>query len=124
MKAHNLARFLGWFSIGLGLTEIAAPATVAGRLGLENGTRLVRVFGLREVLAGMFVLMRPASPAGLNVRAAGDAMDLAVLTAALTRSNDRRGSAALATAMVVGVTLLDIACAAALSSQPGFTRGA
>src|SRR5437016_5987127 len=45
--------------------------------------------------------------AGLVSRVAGDALDIVSLMPALSRDNPKRGNAALALVMVIGVTLLD-----------------
>lgn len=47
-------------------------------------------------------------PIGLAARIGGDALDLATLASALRKDNPKRGNAAIATALVVGITLLDI----------------
>ena len=47
-------------------------------------------------------------PIGLASRIAGDALDLAILASALHSDNPRRGNAVFATALVVGITMLDI----------------
>ena len=46
---------------------------------------------------------------GLASRIAGDALDLATLSSALNPHNPKRRNAAVATALVAGITLLDIA---------------
>jgi len=51
-RGEGLARGLGWFSIGLGLAEIASPQSVAQLVGIEDGTRtraLIRGYGAREI---------------------------------------------------------------------------
>lgn len=45
---------------------------------------------------------------GLAARIGGDALDLGTLAKALHRDNPKRRNAAIATAMVVGITLLDV----------------
>src|ERR1043166_6790031 len=47
---------LGWFSIGLGLTEVLAPRALCRFLGVKNHTFLVRLMGLREIAAGVGIL--------------------------------------------------------------------
>ena len=49
MSGEQLARGLGWFSIGLGLTEIAAAPILARTLGLVGKEGLIRAYGLREI---------------------------------------------------------------------------
>ena len=115
MNGIGLARMLGWFSLGLGALEIAAPQLLSDRLGLNGAGRLVRGFGFREVAAGLMVLSKPDSPLGPSARVAGDVLDLAVLAAALSSRNERRGTAGVVTALVLGVTVLDVLCASTLA---------
>lgn len=106
--SDRLARMLGWFSIGLGVTELVAPGRLARTLGLEDKEGLIRAYGLRE-LASAVPTLSVDKPIGLASRIAGDALDLATLATALHRDNPQRRNAAIATAMVAGITLLDLA---------------
>ncbi|VXD02285.1 hypothetical protein [Sphingomonas sp. 8AM] len=106
--ADRLARALGWFSIGLGVAELVAPGKLARSLGLEGKEALIRGYGARE-LASAVPTLSIDKPIGLAARIGGDALDLATLATALHRDNPKRHNAAVATALVVGVTLLDIA---------------
>ena len=47
-------------------------------------------------------------PIGLAARIAGDALDLGTLATALHRDNPKRRNAAVAIALVAGITLLDL----------------
>ena len=116
MNALMVSRALGWFSLALGATEIAVPGVLSRRLGLAGGTHLVRAFGVREMAAGLIVLARPDHAFGASSRVAGDVLDIAVLAQALRPGNARRGAATVALALVLGVTALDVGCAAALAS--------
>ena len=49
--SYKTARFLGWFSIGLGVAELIAPGALNRSLGMREHNSLVRAFGLR---AGRF----------------------------------------------------------------------
>ncbi len=115
MNGIGLARLLGWFSLGLGALQIAAPRLLSDRLGLNGTARLVRGFGFRELAAGLMVLSKPDSPLGPSARVAGDVLDLAVLAAALSPRNEHRRTAGVVTALVLGVTLLDMVCASTLA---------
>ena len=116
MNSIQLAKGLGWFSLGLGLVEIAAPGRTARGFGLPVSPALVGLFGMREVGAGLAVLTYPGSPGPVWARVGGDVLDLAVL--ALHRGGrQQRESAMLATAAVIGVTVLDVLCAAALTRR-------
>lgn len=55
MNSIQLAKGLGWFSLGLGLTQMAAPGRMARGLGLPVSAALVGLFGMREVGAGLAV---------------------------------------------------------------------
>jgi hypothetical protein len=115
----GLARMLGWFSIGLGAAELLAPAQVADLAGLdEDRTDLVRFYGMREIASGVGILSQFREPTPwVWSRVAGDLLDLATLGAAMAGDNPRRGRAAGAMAMVLGVTALDMYCASQLSAH-------
>lgn len=102
----RLARALGWFSIGLGVAELVAPGRIARTLGLEDKEGLIRAYGARE-LASAVPTLSIDKPVGLAARIAGDALDLGTLATALHRDNPQRRNAAIATALVAGITLLD-----------------
>lgn len=115
MNPIALSRLLGWFSFGVGALEIAAPSALSRNLGLPGGAALVRGYGLREMIAGFAIMGKPWSPLGPWSRVGGDAMDLATLAMALGPHNRRRGSAAVATVLVAGITVLDVICAVSLT---------
>jgi hypothetical protein len=68
--AEQLARGLGWFSIGLGLAELVAPRRITETLGMEGSETLVIAFGVREILAGIMSLSVERN-AGLWARVGG-----------------------------------------------------
>jgi hypothetical protein len=104
----RLARALGWFSVGLGIAELVAPGRIARSLGLEDKEGLIRAYGARE-LASAVPTLSVDKPIGLAARIGGDAIDLGTLATALHRDNPKRHNAVIATALVAGITLLDIA---------------
>jgi hypothetical protein len=114
--ADNLARGLGWFSIGLGLTELLAAGRMARAFGLEGSETLIRLFGAREVSAGMAALSTERK-FGLWSRVVGDAMDLLLLATALDSPPRQRANVKLGILAVLGVTALDVIGARALSAQ-------
>lgn len=105
--ADRLARALGWFSIGLGVAELVAPGKLARSLGLDGKEGLIRGYGARE-LASAVPTLSIDKPVGLAARLGGDVLDLATLATALHGDNPKRRNAAVATALVLGITLLDI----------------
>jgi uncharacterized membrane protein len=109
-----LSRGLGWFSVALGLTELALPKTLARTIGVvprASTQWVMRAMGVRELLAGLGVLMQPHRPLPLWARVAGDAIDLALLGVSLKSRRLNATRAAGALAAVAGVTALDILAA-------------
>jgi hypothetical protein len=115
--AYKTARALGWFSLALGAAEIIAPGALNRSLGLREHNALVRGFGLREVTAGVGILMMPNPTPWMWARVTGDLLDLTALLFGLDRNNPRRGSAMAAFVSVAAVTLVDYICARNLSAQ-------
>jgi uncharacterized membrane protein len=118
---ERVARALGWFSIGLGLAQLLAPRAVA-RLWGGDGRHsvLIRFYGARELMSGMLILSQGKRPAaGVWSRVAGDAMDLATLSAAAASRKTSKTGVALAAANVLGVGALDLLCAQELSRKQG-----
>jgi hypothetical protein len=116
MKTRQIANGLGWFSLALGLTEVVAARPLARALGIKQ-VGLVRAFGLREIAAGVGLLMKDRKGPWIGARIAGDALDLGVLGFALRPSNDQRGNAALALAAVAPVVALDVLCGKQLAAS-------
>jgi hypothetical protein len=102
----QLARALGWFSIGLGIVEFFAPRRITETLGMEGSETMVRAFGVREILAGIMSLSVDKN-AGLWARVGGDGLDAAALLSGLTADNPKKGNIALALLMVGGIAVLD-----------------
>jgi uncharacterized membrane protein len=118
--AERVARGLGWFSVALGGMEVLAPGVLgrtigAGRSGL--GRSVMRMFGLREIAAGVGILTTPRPAKWMTARVAGDVMDLAALVLALPMPSTRLGRWLLATSSVAGVLVLDAKCAQQLAGQ-------
>ncbi|HEX7841956.1 MAG TPA: hypothetical protein VF469_31010, partial [Kofleriaceae bacterium] len=111
MPSLALSRGLGWFSIALGVTELAAPRALARLIGVDpRGATpwIVRALGARQILAGLGVLMQPHRPLPLWGRVGGDAIDLALLGAAAATRCTSTPRIAGAIAAVAGVTALDV----------------
>jgi uncharacterized membrane protein len=109
---RRLGRALGWFSLGLGLTQIASPRTVARLIGVddaEGNERWIRAIGVREIGSGLGLLGGSTAAPFLWSRVAGDAMDLAMLANAMgSRSDDeRRRRVTRALVAVAGVAVPD-----------------
>lgn len=120
MKQQDLARALGWFSIGLGVAELLAPRKVEKVIGVKKKhTGLTRSYGVRELTAGVGLLTASASKLSpwMWSRVAGDAMDLTSLGSGFTSRRNDKGKLAIATAMVLGVTVADILCSMQLTED-------
>jgi hypothetical protein len=125
MNTRNMARALGWFSIGLGLTELLATKRVADYLGMEDRTGLLRFYALREIASGVAILSRDNPAPGVWSRVGGDAIDLAPIGMAMRQNSDEeRNHLMIAAAAVAGITLLDFLSAKSLSGneEDGFER--
>ena len=114
-SAMALARSLGWFSIGLGLAEMLAPRMLTEQMGMNGKESLLRLYGAREMAAGIGILMSDNPGPWIWGRVAGDALDLATLATGLDEQNPRKGKVAIALAAVAGVTALDCITAQALT---------
>jgi hypothetical protein len=113
---EQLARVLGWFSIGLGVVELFAPRRVTETLGMKGYETMVRAFGVREIMAGIMSLSVERN-AGLWARVGGDGLDAAALLSGLTADNPKKGNVALALLMVGGIAMLDYKTAQATKSR-------
>lgn len=119
-NGERLASALGWFSIGLGVAELLAPTALAKLIGVKDRSRtrnLLRIYGVREIAAGVGILTQPQSAGWVWSRVAGDLVDLSSLGSALNSSRSNRGRVGTATAAVLGVTALDVLCAQQLSQD-------
>jgi hypothetical protein len=113
MNAEKIATALGWFSIGLGVTELITGGRMSKAFGMgdRNAGKVVRAFGVREIASGVAILAGQKK-LGVWSRVPGDLADLGTLWSALALpSNPHRGRVALAMGAVAGTTALDVATA-------------
>src|SRR4051794_17786283 len=105
----SLAQFLGWFSIGLGSAQLAAPRLLCKIVGAGDeglAPRVMRLMGLRELTHGTGILVRPRPTAWVRSRVAGDALDLSLL--GLVAVKNRKARTGFAIANVLAVTVPDL----------------
>ncbi len=124
-NAERRARGLGWFSIGLGLAQLAVPRTVARLIGVtdDDETRnTMFALGIREITSGIGILSRRRAAGWVWSRVGGDLMDLALLGKAMVSEDNDRNRVAAATAAVVGVTVLDVMTGQQLSKAGNGTQ--
>lgn len=113
---ERLATGLGWFSIALGVAELAAPGAICNALGMRGREGVVRAYGVREVMTGIAILASHDPTPWIWGRVGGDALDLATLATGLEGDNPKKDNVWAATAAVAGITALDLACAQRLTS--------
>jgi hypothetical protein len=111
----KLARQLGYFSIALGAAELLMARRLTRALGMQGQERLVRAYGVREIVSGIGILTSPNPAPWVWGRVGGDAIDLGTMAMAYP-SSDRPKTLAFAIANVAMVTALDVMCAQQLST--------
>jgi hypothetical protein len=120
MTTEKLAKGLGWFSLGLGATQVLAPRWLGYQTGTGNHKHLMRALGVREIASGAAILTQDDPTPALWSRVAGDAMDLSLLGLA-ARKSPHQGRIAFAVAMVAGVTLLDVFAAQRMQRESSWS---
>jgi hypothetical protein len=116
MDEKRLARALGWFSLVLGTAEVLAPRRLCRALGVRNQKRLVQMYGLREIAAGLGVLSQGKLAPWMWARVAGDALDLSTLVVGAHHTRRPKALGA-AIASIAAVTALDFVCGKQLTDQ-------
>ena len=121
MTSKNAANGLGWFSIGLGLTELICAKGLCRWMGMRGQEDLIRFYGVREMANGIGLLAAKDKAPWLWGRVGGDALDIATLAGAF-EGNPRKGALMTALAAVAGVTVADVMAARECSTQKQLTR--
>lgn len=119
--AEHLAGFLGWFSIGLGVTSLLAPRSMArfiGARGDRTDRTIFQLVGLQELACGIGILSTRRPVGWVWARVAGDAVHLTMLGGAMASGPPEPERMAAATAAIVGITAIDAYDALQLSRQP------
>lgn len=116
---------LGWLSLVLGATELAAPRLLARAIGVPGDHRLVlRLLGLREIVSGLGILSERRSYFWVRSRVWGDIMDLAILGAVFASRRANRPQVLAAAAAVAGVTWVDVLASRQLhDTRPALLHG-
>jgi hypothetical protein len=113
--AGTLAQQLGWFSIALGAAELLAARRLTRALGMRGQERLIRAYGVREIVKGVGILTSKDPTPWLWGRVAGDALDIGTLAIAY-RTSPKPTGVAIAMANVAVVAALDVMCAKQLAA--------
>ena len=123
----QMAKGLGWFSLGLGVAQLVAPRQVANMIGLpgdDDEQTIMRLIGLREIASGLGILAQADPTPWVWSRVAGDGMDLALLYAAMNSPKASKDRVTAATMAVIGITAADLLCSLNLTASPNDTSGA
>src|SRR4051794_38053509 len=87
------SKTLGLASLGIGLTELAAPRFVENMLGLDDRQShrgILQILGVRELMHGIGILTAKHGngelTSGVWARVAGDVLDTALLGVAATKT--------------------------------------
>ncbi|MDR5822516.1 hypothetical protein [Caballeronia sp. LZ043] len=122
-KGRSLARGLGWFSLALGAAQLLAPRAVARATGIRTSPALMRLYGLREIAAGIGILASRDPSPYVMARLGGDALDLMTLgTAAPVPARAASTRRVTAIVNVAAVTALDARAAVALAADKSHQR--
>jgi hypothetical protein len=107
---RKLAKFLGAFSFGLGVAQLAAPERVNRLIGVKDTpkTRAIqRAVGVQELTAAQGIFsFSPPTPV-LWTRVAGDVLHLGMLAKALDGRRNDKSKLRGAIAAVAGIGLVD-----------------
>lgn len=118
MNDVQLARGLGWFSLGLGALEIAGAAKLGQAFGIADKASTFRTLGAREITNGVAIL-RKQQPTARSIwaRVVGDFIDAGAFANALRAPRAKRGRIAAAIAFVAVAGVADFLVAKALSRR-------
>jgi uncharacterized membrane protein len=107
LHSQKLTKGLGVFSLGLGLTELAAPRALSRLIGIEPSTTrsaIIRALGAREVAHGVGIFAKPRS---IWTRLIGDVIDVAFVGAAFADECNARSRLIPTIGALLGVGALD-----------------
>lgn len=112
---RRLAKFLGVFSVGLGVAQIAAPDRINKLIGVRDTPKsraIQRAVGVQEVTAAQGVFaFSPPTPV-LWTRVAGDVVHSALLVRALGNRRNDGARVRAALGAVAGIGVIDLLVAA------------
>src|SRR4051812_23177683 len=125
-KPDRLARGLGWASLGLGVFQLAAPNAVRRMSGADDSSLarvMVPMVGVRELFHAAVLLGSRLPQPWVWTRVAGGVTDLTTLGRAVAhRRGARRRRAMAVTAVVAGITVVDLYTAVRGGRRP-WTQG-
>lgn len=107
MDEHDLARILGWVSIGVGLSIIAAPVPLMRAFGMGDRPKLGRFLGVRDLVLGAGILWGQNTRAWVRARGVADTLDGALIIGGAATGAFRRERAAIGFAAAAGFSALN-----------------
>ena len=117
----QLARGLGWATLGIAAAALFATEQVEQLLGSGHHHAMLKGFGFRELAAGLTLLSQsevtPTLKAGIWARVAGDVADVALMATAARTTRNPTGFA-VASTLVAGIVALDVWAAVRLTRRP------
>jgi urea transporter len=116
-RAQKLAVFLGVFSILLGLLELMFGVPIARALGLQNYEWLVRVYGAREILTGILILVFKDPTPWVWFRVIGDVLDVFTVAYGYSRHISPDVNFIVTAIVLAGAFIIDLYCALRLSKD-------
>ncbi len=109
---HKLARGIGWLSVGVGLTLVAAPKLTVRAFGMGNRPNLGRFLGVRDLVVGAGLLSQSENLAPwLQARAISDAVDATLFLAGAASGAFPRGRAMFGFAVASAFSVFSFALA-------------
>jgi hypothetical protein len=105
MDEHGLARIVGWVSIGVGLSAIAAPVPLMRAFGMGDRPKLGYFLGVRDLVLGAGILR--GQNAGAWARGVADALDGALIIGGAATGAFRRDRAPIGLAAAAGFSALN-----------------
>jgi uncharacterized membrane protein len=111
-RSEGLSRLLGWFSLGLGASALAARRRISRLCGIDDSPTaqtVLAIAGVRELGHAAVLLIPRRAGRGAWTRVAGDIMDLAACGQAMRRRcGARRRRLMVTTSAIAGITAVDL----------------
>lgn len=112
VNERKLARGIGWLSVGVGLTLVAAPKLTVRAFGMGNRPNLGRFLGVRDLVVGAGLLSQSENLAPwLQARAISDAVDATLFLAGAASGAFPRGQAMFGFAVASAFSVFSFALA-------------
>ena len=113
--AQGLAKFLGVFSIVLGLGELLLHNWLSAKLGLQGYDWIIPTYGVREILTGALILAVKDPTPWIWLRVIGDVLDIATVAFGYSRHLADNINFVVTFIILAGATAIDLYCALRLS---------